>query len=167
MPESTIPPRIKTRPAGARGVRPTESTDIPRPLTGSDERVEAAVTAVSTFVEAPLALLGQAKIEFRLDALAVNNYKRPVAEAIVGLVPQFPQIGAALNKLQVVGPLTALLEAVLPLVAQIAANHALLPTQFGEALGIIPKHLLIEELRRRDEMEREQAEATANGDTAA
>lgn len=160
MPETTIPPRIKTPP---NSMPPNAEKDI----ISSDERVDAAVNAVSIFVESPLAMLGQAKIEFRLDALAINNYKLPVAKAVVGLVPQFPQIGAALDKLQAVGPLTSLLEAVLPLCAQIAANHSLLPTQMGEALGIIPKHLLIEELRRRDEMEREEAEAAANGDTAA
>lgn len=153
-------------PGAGRGARPQapprpSGTQAPKPKVASNvnaKRFEALSDTVDLLVCTPLAMLGQKKVEFKLDAVAVNTYKGPVVEAIVEAAEQVPQVGNFLDKLSQVGPWSKLAQAILPMAAQIATNHNALPAVMQDSLEVIPKDVLIAEIERREEEMRQAAE---------
>lgn len=72
---------------------------------------------------------------FLADAAAINGFAPPVAEALNDLAAENVQVAGILERALQVGPYSALMMATMPLVAQLARNHGLLPAGIANALG--------------------------------
>jgi hypothetical protein len=61
------------------------------------------------------------------DAAAIGAHAQPISHEVSALAATDDKVAAAVDKLLVVGPYTALAMAVLPFAMQLAVNHKLLP----------------------------------------
>ncbi len=62
------------------------------------------------------------------DAAAIGAHAQPISHEVSALAATDEKVAAAVDKLLVVGPYTALAMAVIPLAMQLAVNHGLLPS---------------------------------------
>lgn len=72
---------------------------------------------------------------FLADAATLNGFGPGIAEALNDLAQDNHQIAGVLDRALQVGPYSALVMATMPLVAQLARNHGLLPAGIAGALG--------------------------------
>lgn len=72
---------------------------------------------------------------FLADAATLNGFAPSIAEALNDLAADNHQIAGVLDRALQVGPYSALVMATMPLVAQLARNHGLLPAGIAGALG--------------------------------
>ena len=64
------------------------------------------------------------------DAWAITAYGPGISTALNDLAQERPEVAAVLDKVLQAGPYGALIAAIVPLVAQLLANHGLLPAGF-------------------------------------
>ncbi len=130
-------------PYGGKGPRPKVCVEHKRkPATGTRTRKQKSGTdyreAISGMLQLPagvLAFVGsqtdkQGRLthpEYLADASAITQYAPPIAEALNDLANDQPQVAAILDRVLKVGPYGAILSAVLPMAAQILANHKVIP----------------------------------------
>lgn len=72
---------------------------------------------------------------FLADAATLNGYAPGIAAALNDLAQENHQIAGVLDRALQVGPYSALIMATMPMVAQLARNHELLPPGIAGALG--------------------------------
>ena len=84
---------------------------------------------------------------FALDAVTVQLHAPNVADSLNDLAQENDLIASVLDWATTAGPYAALLTALVPLAAQFAANHEVIPTDLE--MGILPPVDLIAELQRR------------------
>lgn len=101
------PARKQAAPSRAR----TAST------TGKNPRAEA-VEGIFQLLQATCMLTGQ-----HADAAAIGMHGEPIAREVASLADENESVANVVDSLQMVGPYTALLAAVLPFAMQILANH--------------------------------------------
>lgn len=137
-PRKAAPPRPKakkqTASSGgrARGGRP----DYARGIMG-----------LLQLAAAPLMVAGAKNDAALADAAALTVHGPPIAEALDDLAQERPEFAAVLDRVLSAGPYGALLSAALPLVAQLAVNHGLVPDQIGAIVGAQPRRDLVSMLR--------------------
>lgn len=133
---TTPPPR---RPAPKTAPKPKASA--PNPDKIRNER-EEAVNGIFQLASAGLIMANQ-----WADAGAINIHGPNVSRETVRLADKYEAVGNAIDALASVGPFTAIIGAVMPLVLQIAANHKRLPAEKLGALGIKDPRVLESEMR--------------------
>jgi hypothetical protein len=141
-------PRKKSGPPAGSG--PTGGTrTIPRVSAAKPRKTQARKQTTGTdyrpgiqgLMQIPAAALGAMGMRdkaFALDGAAIAMHTPQIAEALNDLAQDNLAVAAALDKILSVGPYGAILGAVLPLVAQIAANHRALPDQITQGMGAMP-----------------------------
>lgn len=80
------------------------------------------------------------------DAYAITKHHDPIAKACHQLALENAAFAALLDRIMVVGPYSMLVSACLPLVAQVAYNHKLIPEELATGLGAISQAQIIAEL---------------------
>lgn len=110
----------------------------------------------------PLVLAGTAKPPLLADAAAITEYGPPIVEAVNDLAQEDPRLAAVLDRVLGIGPYGALLAAVLPLAAQLLANHKALPLALLKNLGARDPDLLLAKIQHdMEQAARAEAEETA------
>lgn len=116
--KATAPPPPASRPGRPRASSAPKKTDY-RP----------ALNGLMQIAALPLSVV------YPMDAAAIALYGPAVTEALNELAQQRPEVAAALERLLQVGPYGLVIAAGLPLLAQIMANHRMLPDPLVESLG--------------------------------
>lgn len=75
-------------------------------------------------------VLGQGKPAFVADAMAITEHGPNIANALEMLANERPEVAAVLDRIMQIGPYGVLIAATVPLIAQILANHNLVPAGF-------------------------------------
>lgn len=75
-------------------------------------------------------VLGQGKPAYVADAVAISEHGPNIANALELLANERPEVAAVLDRVMQIGPYGVVIAAVVPLVAQILANHNLVPAGF-------------------------------------
>lgn len=117
----------------APGPRKTAASSRARQTTGTDYR-----PGIIGLIQIPAAILGGLGMKdetFALDGAALVMHSPGIAEALNDIAQDNLAVAAALDKILAVGPYGAIIGALLPLVAQIAANHKALPDQVLAGMG--------------------------------
>lgn len=138
----------RKRPGPPPSGKPKQARAIPRISTGKRKTTKPRQTSgtdytagIAGLLQIPAAILGGMGIRdkaFALDGAAIAQHAPGIADALNDLAQDNLAVAAALDKILAVGPYGAILGAVLPLVAQIAANHKLLPDQVTTGMGAMP-----------------------------
>lgn len=81
------------------------------------------------------------------DAGAISAHGPNVSRETAKIAERYEKVGNALDALAQVGPFTALLGAVMPMLIQIAANHGRIPAEKVAAFGIKDPRVLESEMR--------------------
>jgi hypothetical protein len=148
------PPKsgASTRPSGKRGRRstatPAGGPAIPTPKpstpkrkpTGRGTDYRPGIVGLSALVALPLRWLGPAG---QLDSIAVQLHAASFAEAVNETARDRPEVAAMCDRLLSIGPYGLIVEALLPLGAQIAANHGWLPDAVTSKFGAVPPNALM------------------------
>lgn len=74
-----------------------------------------------------LGILGTANPTFLADSATITVYAPPVAVALSDLANERPEIAAVLDRVLAIGPYSALVAAVAPMILQILCNHGVVP----------------------------------------
>ncbi|HWW95507.1 MAG TPA: hypothetical protein VN375_19210 [Vicinamibacteria bacterium] len=121
----------------ARGQQPTAPGKKPTPAASRKgaRDYRKGIEGIGQLVAGGLMFVAPA------DAAAVGFHTPPIAEALNDLAQEDPRFAAMLDKLMKVGPYSALLAAVAPLMLQILCNHGKMPAGI---LGTVPPEHLIE-----------------------
>ena len=77
------------------------------------------------------------------DALAMSHAIPPISEAVTDLAEDNDNFARVVDMLTESGPYAALISALIPLAAQLAANHGMLPPPLVSVLGAVPPDVLI------------------------
>lgn len=120
---------------------PKPKSAAPNPAKIRDER-EEAVNGIFQMVSVGLVVANQ-----WADAGAIEMHGPNVSRETVKLAEKYEKVGNAIDALASVGPFTAIIGAVMPLVLQIAANHKKLPSEKLGALGVKDPRVLESEMR--------------------
>jgi len=78
-----------------------------------------------------------------MDAAAIVIHSPGIIEAANETAKAHPSFAAMLDKIMIMGPYGALVGAMLPLLAQIADNHQILPTTLTRTLGAVSHEQLL------------------------
>lgn len=92
------------------------------------------------------------------DGTAISLHAPPIAEALNDLAQENAQVAGVLERMMQVGPYGALIAAVMPLCAQIATNHKMLPISITGGMGAYPPEALIASAKEDIERMRQAAE---------
>lgn len=165
-PAATVPPRktpssgpSQRKRSGRRPV-PTTGSHIPRshvnPLPGRKDAYKEGLNGL-------LQLGAGITLPFApADAAAILEHGDNVSEAVADLAISDERIAALLDKVLVAGPYGAVLAAVVPMVAQFAVNHGMLPA------GILgtrtPEHLVMGLLGEEAVKQAKDDESTDGGE---
>lgn len=84
------------------------------------------------------------------DGAAIMLHGPQIVESLAGVAEANPTFAAALERFMTVTPYSALVVAVLPLLAQIGTNHGVVPSQIGGALGAVDPATLIKQVTQSD-----------------
>lgn len=132
----------------------------PRPKGQPDYR--PGLNGLVQLASMPLVMVGMAKPVFLADAAAITQHGPPIVEAVNDLAHEDPRLAAVLDRVLSMGPYGALIAAVLPLGAQVLANHKLIPAGVARALGATDPDALITNLvHEMGEQARHAEEETA------
>jgi hypothetical protein len=126
-------PRVRTRKVagGARpSVAPPSSGKARTPRSATPDYAGALRGALQT-VGIPLAL-NPATMP---DAAALAVHGPALCDAVGELAKEHAAVAAVLDRLLAVGPVGVVLGAAVPLFAQVAVNHGVIPLQLGRRLG--------------------------------
>ena len=147
---------VKTTP---RRNSPRTKTAAPTPVVETrsiqEQRVEG-VQALGQMAQLGLVMAGQ-----MADAGAVGRYWPSVSSEVVKLAETNTVAAQGVDLLLKVGPYTGLAMALMPLVAQIAANHRLVKAAGLTGLGVVAPEVLEAQMRAdvmRAQMEAKQLE---------
>lgn len=94
----------------------------------------------------PLALAGRVRPVFALDAAAVSMHGPGVTDALNTVAQDQPEVAAVLDKIMAVGPYGLLIGSLIPLVAQIGANHGKIPASVATGMGAMDPATLKDQL---------------------
>lgn len=147
---------VKPPPAARRGRPP-----------GSANKTTASVAKTPVLELRTNGLLGIAQLaqgalmfgKQYADAAAVGMHATPIAVELAKLAEVEPIIAKGVDLFIQAGPYAALIAAAIPLVAQLATNHGMLPANSGMA-GVVPPEVL----RNRMETQMLQMQAEAMRD---
>lgn len=120
---------------------PKPKTSAPNPAKVQSER-EDAVNGVFQMLSVGLVVANQ-----WADAGAIEIHGPNVSRETVKLAEKYEKVGNAIDALASVGPFTAIIGAMMPLVLQIAANHKRIPAEKLGALGVKDPRILESEMR--------------------
>lgn len=98
------------------------------------------------------------------DAAAIGAHWGPIAKELANIADANEAFARPIDFLIEIGPYGALVQAVLPLALQIAANHKLIPAESMLGQGVVPPEVLESQmvaqvLRMQSEAKREQQQA--------
>lgn len=148
---------LRRRRTGARAPKPGAAT--PKSKTQKYQTdYRKGLNGMLQLASFPLVMLGTQKPAFLADAAAIGEHGPGVVDAVNDLAQEDPRLAAVLDKILGMGPYGALIAAVLPLAAQLLANHKIIPAGVAKALGAKDPDVLVAKLVR--EMQ-EQATAEA------
>jgi hypothetical protein len=108
-------------------------TSRAKPKAASPAGAAQAAEARKAGIDGLLQLTGAVMVTFpgcRADAAALALHGEALSDALASTAAADERLGRALDRLLTAGPYTALVMAVVPLGAQIAANHGVLPVGF-------------------------------------
>jgi hypothetical protein len=110
----------------------------------------------------PLALAGRVRPVLALDAAAVSIHGPGVTDALNTVAQDQPEVAAVLDKIMAVGPYGVLIGAIIPLVAQIGANHGKIPSSVATGMGAIDPATLKDQLDAHSRAMTDQATHATN-----
>lgn len=139
--------------AGAPRVSAPSKTAPRSTKSSSTPDYESAINGLLQIVSIPLAFTSP------LDALAVAEHGPGLAAAAAQTARERPEVAAVLDKLTAIGPYGLLIGAMIPLAAQIAANHDVLPPAINKMLGVKSKDEMTAQLRAAQMAAQAQAES--------
>ncbi|WP_030498680.1 hypothetical protein [Streptomyces sp. NRRL WC-3774] len=96
-----------------------------------------------------------------VDGFCASQLVNPWSEVIADLALQYPQVAAALEKAQMVGPLSGLLGVGLMTFMQFGHNHGKVPAHMATMFGARPRTEIEQILKQRGEQLAAQAEQRA------
>lgn len=156
-----MPVTVKADPPPARKAAPV--TPSQRLMKKTEERARG-LEGIGQLVSAGFLFARQPA-----DAITVNKYWPAISLETARLAEDNPQLASQVDKLIVVGPYTAIIEAALPMFLQLAVNHGKLDATSVESLGVVSRKTMmakaqvaimqaeVEAMREQVEMERERA----------
>lgn len=113
-----------------------------------------AIEGILQMVSFPLAIVGRSDKSFALDAAAVTLHTPNIADALNQIAQETPAVAVVLDKLMSVGPYGLLIAAVVPLIAQIAANHKAVPVDALAPLGVMDEETLLAAMQNTQSVRR-------------
>lgn len=131
-------PKKGTR-VGAAAAPPRRPGGPGRPPTRKGTDYRPGINGLLQIASFPLAIGGRLNPNLALDSAAIAMHAPNIAEALNTIAAERPEVAAALDRVLSVGPYGLLIGAVIPLVAQIAANHGKLPDGVAAGMGAIPR----------------------------
>lgn len=156
----SAPPR---KSSGTRASKPkTVSTDT----RSNYEKRQDGLNGIAQLIQGGLVLTSQ-----WADAAAIGRFAPPIARELALLSDTNETIAKPVDFLIQIGPYGALIEAVLPLALQIAANHRMVDASALTNMGVVPPQVLeaqmkAEVMRMQAEALREQQQAIADANAA-
>jgi hypothetical protein len=152
---------LRGRRSGVRNPKPGATTAKPKAQRYQTD-YRKGLNGMLQLASFPLVMLGTQKPEFLADAAAIGEHGPGVVDAVNDLAQDDPRLAAVLDKILGMGPYGALIAATLPLVAQLLANHKILPLPVLQGMGAKDPDALIAKLVREMEAQaRAEAEELA------
>ena len=111
----------KTPPKGAPKVKSTTA----KKSRSNQPDYEEGISGLLQMASFGLAMAGSNNPILLADSIAVNKHGPGVAAALAGLANERPEVAAVLDRILAVGPYSAVLAAIVPLIMQIIANHGI------------------------------------------
>lgn len=126
---------------------PPRPGGAPRPPSSSKAKTDyrPGIMGLFQLIAAPLGLAARARRNPALaaDGVAIVHHGANVAEALNETAKHVDHVARALDKILTAGPYGLVLAAVMPLGAQLAVNHGVIPVELGMQLGAVdPRELL-------------------------
>jgi len=139
------------RKPGPRGPRSSSSSSTPRrPATPRTPRKPSmpdyrpGIVGIAQLVAAPLAIAGQRSPVALADAAAITVHAAPIAEGLQAAAQMDARVAAILDRVLQIGPYAMVVEPIVSLVVQLAANHEVIPITAARGLGAMSRDELIE-----------------------